>query len=51
MYLKCIELSKYIWSLKNHGTTPIVKWGIVKKLTVNFHRITSDYPQRKTFYH
>ena len=31
-YMKCTELSKYIWSLKNQGITPIVKWRIVKKV-------------------
>ena len=30
--MKCTELSKYIWSLKNQGRTPIVKWRIVKKV-------------------
>ena len=30
--MKCTELSKYIWSLKNHGIPPIVKWRIVKKI-------------------
>ena len=28
-YMKCIELSKYIWSLKNQRIRPIVKWSIV----------------------
>ena len=30
--MKCTELSKYIWSLKNQGITPIVKCRIVKKV-------------------
>ena len=30
-YEKCIELSKYIWALKSHGITPIVKWSIAKR--------------------
>ena len=39
--MKCTELSKSIWNLKNQGITPIVKWR--KKLTVKFHRITATY--------
>ena len=31
-YMKCTELSKYIWNLKYQDITPIVKWGIVKKV-------------------
>ena len=31
-YEKCTELSKYIWTLKSHGITPIVKWSIVKRV-------------------
>ena len=31
-YMKCNELSKYIWNLKNQGITPIIKWRIVKKV-------------------
>ena len=30
--MTCTELSEYIWSLKNQGITPIVKWKIVKKV-------------------
>ena len=30
--MKCTELSKYIWSFKNQGITPITKWRIVKKV-------------------
>ena len=30
--MKCTELSKYIWNLKNQGITPIVKWRTVKKV-------------------
>ena len=30
--MKCTELSKYVWNLKNLGITPIVKWRIVKKV-------------------
>ena len=30
--MKCTELSKYIWNLKYQDITPIVKWGIVKKV-------------------
>ena len=32
MHMRCTELSKYVWSLKNQGITPIVKWRIVKKV-------------------
>ena len=38
-YMKCTELSKYIWSLKNQRITSIVKWRIVKKVN------------RKVFHH
>ena len=31
-YVKCNELSKYIWNLKNQGIPPIIKWRIVKKV-------------------
>ena len=31
-YEKCTELSKYIWTLKSHGITPIDKWSIVKRV-------------------
>ena len=31
-YEKCTELSKYIWTLKSRGITPIVKWSIVKRV-------------------
>ena len=31
-YMKCTKLSKYIWSLKNQGITPIVKWRTVKNV-------------------
>ena len=31
-HMKCTELSKYIWNLKNQGITPIVKWRIVQKV-------------------
>ena len=31
-YEKCTELSKYIWTLKSHGITPIVKWSIVERV-------------------
>ena len=31
-YMKCTELSKYIWSLINQGISPIVKQRIVKKV-------------------
>ena len=30
--MKCTELSKYIWNLKNQGITPLVKWRFVKKV-------------------
>ena len=40
-YMKRTKPSKYIWSLKNQGITPIVKWGIVKK--VKFQQITANY--------
>ena len=30
-HMKCTELSKYIWNLKNQGIAPIVKWEIVQK--------------------
>ena len=29
---KCTELSRYIWNLKPHGITPLVKWSIVKRV-------------------
>ena len=47
--MKCTELSKYIWNLKNQDITSIVKWTIEKKLTVNFYRITANYAQQKIF--
>ena len=31
-YMKCTELSKYIWCLKNQRITPIDKWRIVKNV-------------------
>ena len=31
-YEKYTELSKYIWTLKSHGITLLVKWSIVEKL-------------------
>ena len=31
-YEKCTELSKYIWTLKSHEITPIVKWSILKRV-------------------
>ena len=30
-HVKCNELSKYIWNLKNQGIPPIIKWRNVKK--------------------
>ena len=37
---KCIELSKFIWTLKSHGITPIVKWSIVSsKTSANYSKI------------
>ena len=42
-YMKCTKLSKCIWNLKNQGITPIIKWRILKKLTVKFHRITANH--------
>ena len=47
--MKCTELSKYIWNLKNQDITSIVKWTIEKKLTVKFYRITANYAQQKNF--
>ena len=47
--MKCTELSKYIWNLKNQDITSIVKWTIEKKLTVKFYRITANYAQQKFF--
>ena len=38
--MKCTEFSKYIWSLKNQGITPLVKWKIVKKVNSN---VSSNY--------
>ena len=32
IYEKSTELSKYIWTFKSHGITPIVKWSIVKRV-------------------
>ena len=48
-YMKCTELSKYIWNLKNQGITSTVKWTVAKKLTVKFYRITANYAQQKNF--
>ena len=31
-YEKCTELSNYIWTLKSHCITPIVKWSIVERV-------------------
>ena len=31
-YEKSTELSKYTWTFKSHGITPIVKWSIVKRV-------------------
>ena len=42
-YDKCTELSKYIWSLKSYGITPVIKWRIVKKVNIKNHRITANY--------
>ena len=47
--MKCTELSKYIWNLKNQDITSIVKWTIEKKLTVEFYRITANYAQQNFF--
>ena len=30
--MKCTELSKSIWNLKNQGITPKVKWGVKQKV-------------------
>ena len=30
--MKCTELSKHNWNLKNQGITSTVKWRIVKKV-------------------
>ena len=32
IYEKSTELSKYIWTFKSHGITPIVKWSTVKRV-------------------
>ena len=47
--MKCTELSKYIWSLKNQGITPTVKWIIVNTKVNNKDRITANHAQRKSF--
>ena len=39
-YMKCGNLSKYIWSLKNQGIIPIVKWKFVKKVN---SKVTPNY--------
>ena len=39
-YMKRTKPSKYIWSLKNQGITPIVKWGIVKKVN---SKVSTNY--------
>ena len=39
--MKCTELSKYIWSLKNQGITPTVKW-IIVNTKVNT-KVSSNY--------
>ena len=42
-YENCTELSKYIWTLKSHVLTPIVKWSIVKRVSSNKQQITANY--------
>ena len=43
-YEKCTELSKYFWTLKSHGITPIVKWSIAKKVNSKTTvKITANY--------
>ena len=39
-YMKCTELSKYIWNLKNQGITPIVKSRIVNKVN---NKVSPNY--------
>ena len=39
-YMKCTELWKCIWNLKNQGITPIIKWRIVKKINC---KVSSHY--------
>ena len=45
-YEKWTELSKYIWTLKSQGITPMVKWSIVKKVNnktvVNYYKLFLD---------
>ena len=52
MQMKCTKLSKYIWSLKNQGIIPIVKWRIVEKVS---SKISPNYCKLcfvgKMFYH
>ena len=31
-YEKCTELSKYIWTLKSYGITPIVTWSFAQRI-------------------
>ena len=31
-YIKSTELSKYVWSLKDEGKTPIIHWRIIKTI-------------------
>ena len=42
-YEKCTEHSKYSWTLKFHGRTPIVRWIIVKrvnsKTAANYYKL------------
>ena len=39
-YMKCTQLSRYIWSLKNEGITPIVKRRTVQ---INNNKFSPDY--------
>ena len=51
-YMKCTKLSNYIWSLKNQGIIPTIKWRIAKKInskiSLNYCKL---YLMEKVFYH
>ena len=38
-YRKCTKLSKYILSLKNQSIKPIVKWRIVRSVSLNYCKL------------
>ena len=46
----CSELSKYIWTLKSHGITLIVKWNIVKRVSSKMAANYCKFCLTKNFY-